>query len=63
MDTSNFSNARIIICKKKGKLENFSRQMIIDCNIKDTIEDTLDWVKKKGIMLEAGHPYTGIPGT
>lgn len=58
-----FQMLESLYAKKKGKLENFSRQMIIDCNIKDTIEDTLDWVKKKGIMLEADYPYTGIPGT
>ena len=38
--------------------------MIIDClsDINDSIEDTLDWIKKYGIMLEEDYPYKGIKG-
>ena len=49
---------------KKEKLYSFSSQMILDClfDINDSIEDTLNWIKRYGIILEADYPYKGTKG-
>ena len=57
-----FEMLEILYAKEKEKLYSFSRQMIIDCLSKtnDSIEDTFDWLKNHGIMLEVDYPYKGI---
>ena len=63
------ANLESLYYLKKNVQIDISEQMIVDCDTYDSgcngglMENTFEWLKDNGLMLEEDYPYTGYDGT